>query len=109
MDRIGGIDHSRQFFDRVARFIANPVEILGIRKLAEHVCHIPGHVRIVQAQLALITVADCLLKEWFERMRLSLHTHLLRPLVRPVCSTQSSGFSTFWSFRAVQSDGFGIR
>jgi hypothetical protein len=74
-DRVGGVHHCSQLFDGAALLIAHLVEIVGLGELAEQVGNIAGYVRIVQPKLALITVADRLLEEGFERM--SLHTHLL--------------------------------
>ena len=63
------------------------VEIVGIGELAQQMRHVTGHVRIVQSQLALVTVANSLLKEWFERMSLRcIHTSRgLEMRAQPVC------------------------
>ena len=75
MDRVGGAHHLVQLLDGPARFVAHLVEIVGLGELAQQARHIAGHIGIVQSQLALVAVANRLLKEGFERMSLScIHT-----------------------------------
>src|ERR1019366_2482682 len=77
VDRVRGENHLRQIFDRIARLIAPLVPVFGLGKLAEQMGHITGHLRVVKSQRSLVTVADRLVEEGFERMTLSLHRRLL--------------------------------
>ena len=70
VDRVRGCHHFRQLFDGAARVVPYFIEIFGLRELAEQTRHIIGYVGIVQAELAFITIADRLVEERLERMRM---------------------------------------
>ncbi len=68
--RVGGGDHLSELFNGTASFIAHLVEVVGLGELAEQMGDIGGYVRIVEAELAFVAVADSLLEKGFERMSL---------------------------------------
>jgi hypothetical protein len=70
VDRIGGEHHVSELFDGAAYLVAHFVELVGLREFAEQMRHIVGDVGIVESELALVAVADHLVKEGFKWMRL---------------------------------------
>src|SRR5271169_1539109 len=79
VDRVRSLHHLVELGNRPAHLIAHLVEIVCLGELAEQPGDVAGYIGVVQSQLAFVTVADCLLKERFERMTLRLHTDLLWP------------------------------
>jgi hypothetical protein len=51
-------------------------EIIGFREIAKNAGHVVDRIGIVKAELALVTLADCLLEKVFQGVSLCLHTRL---------------------------------